>query len=354
MKKFFIGFVLGLILVFSSFLYFDNNIENKKDKIYQQDECYQYYYSLLDDKQKESYKKIYYILKEHKDYVFINENSIEDIEKIYFSVIDDHPEFFYVESKFDYIEGFSYIIFPHYIYNKKESLYYKQQIEEKTKEIISIVKKQEEQQEKIKILYEYIIEETKYQSNKDDQNIKSIFIDHQSVCAGYARAYQYLLNQCDIDASYIGGISNENKEGHAWVMVLFNDDYYYCDPTWGDTYSYHPCLAFFMMNSQQVKQLYTPDIEIKETKKDYQYLKSIGCYMEKYSEKQLNDAIELGLNNHRDVVEIKCDSIDVYHQLKDKIEETNVLYRLLQNHHCYHDQIQYLFDDQLLLFEIYY
>ncbi len=57
-------------------------------------------------------------------------------------------------------------------------------------------------------------------------------MDHSSVCAGYSRAYQYILQKLGIPCYYCTGSSGED---HAWNIVKLDDGYYNVDVTWDDT-----------------------------------------------------------------------------------------------------------------------
>jgi hypothetical protein len=90
-----------------------------------------------------------------------------------------------------------------------------------------------------KYLYEYIIDHTDYDpySAYDSQTMTSVFLNQRSVCAGYARAFQYLCKRAGLDCIYVTGTAAADDgtvEGHAWNMVRINGQYYWCDVTWGD------------------------------------------------------------------------------------------------------------------------
>ena len=65
-----------------------------------------------------------------------------------------------------------------------------------------------------------------------DQSAYSALVNGQSVCAGYARAFQYIMQQLGIPTYYCTGYSGEN---HAWNIVKLYNDYYNVDTTWDDT-----------------------------------------------------------------------------------------------------------------------
>lgn len=58
-----------------------------------------------------------------------------------------------------------------------------------------------------------------------------------AVCDGYTLAFEYLLQQCGIDAIFLGGMAGEDEQsagGHAWNMVKVDDVWYEVDSTWDD------------------------------------------------------------------------------------------------------------------------
>ena len=83
-------------------------------------------------------------------------------------------------------------------------------------------------------MYDPVVDEVDYdESAPDNQNIYSIFVNRQSVCAGYSKATQYLLEQLGVFRTYVTGKTTEGGN-HAWNLVKCNGDYYYVDTTWGD------------------------------------------------------------------------------------------------------------------------
>ncbi len=59
-----------------------------------------------------------------------------------------------------------------------------------------------------------------------------------AVCDGYTLAFEYLLQQCGIEAIFLGGLagsSEENSGGHAWNLVKMDGVWYEVDTTWDDS-----------------------------------------------------------------------------------------------------------------------
>ena len=65
-----------------------------------------------------------------------------------------------------------------------------------------------------------------------NQSAYSALVEGKSVCAGYARAYQYLMQRLGIPCYYCTGFAGED---HAWNIVGLDDGYYNVDVTWDDT-----------------------------------------------------------------------------------------------------------------------
>ncbi|MEG0365236.1 MAG: transglutaminase domain-containing protein, partial [Coprobacillus sp.] len=363
--KIFLIVIIGLFVY--EFMNIDSLIDQSDvDNVFKSDEDYLYNYEKLDENDKKTYRYIYYTYKELYGEINIPENNIDKVEQIAGYVLLDHPEFFYIDGSFEYRDGKDNISFiPKYQYSEKEIEKYNQQIEDNTKEVIKTAKQETSPTKRAKLLYDYVVKNVEYKENKKtDQNIISSILEKKSVCAGYAREYQYLLNRSGMKSSYVVGKANETVgsvnagEGHAWVMVNIDDDFYYCDPTWGDNIEKgmeHVCTGYFMMNSEEMLKCYKPEGNYEKTQKNgLNYFANEKIYMETYSELIIDNAVKKGLSNKTRVAEIKCSNEALYKSVKAKLENAYLGYRILSQNNSFSDNSSYACFDELRLIEIYY
>lgn len=162
-----------------------------------------------------------------------------DIDKIFQCVLSDHPELFYVE-------GYSYVRYARgekitalafsgtYNVDLETALARRDEIEAAAEAILEGIAADASDYDKVKYVYDTLIRNTDYDLEApDNQNIYSVFVRHFSVCQGYAKATQYLLNRLGVECTLVLG-TVETGEGHAWNLVKVDGEYYYLDTTWGD------------------------------------------------------------------------------------------------------------------------
>ena len=60
-------------------------------------------------------------------------------------------------------------------------------------------------------------------------------VTHEGVCEGYARSFQYVLNELNIPCVLIHGVQTSGEpEAHMWCAVRLSGAWYVVDPTWDD------------------------------------------------------------------------------------------------------------------------
>lgn len=89
---------------------------------------------------------------------------------------------------------------------------------------------------KIRIIHDYIVNNTKYDQNRSDKNIfeyKSnnaygVLIEGYGICSGYTDSMMLFLEKLNIKSYKV------SSENHVWNKVFINNNWYNLDLTWDD------------------------------------------------------------------------------------------------------------------------
>lgn len=194
------------------------------------------YYQMLDPKGQHLYRQIYANAAAYNAaFVPIEAVPVSELKDVIMAVYNDHPELFWLNTIFT----------CRYDQNKicaELELEFNMTLEELTvssktfynitNEILSQVQNLSPY-EKESRLHDILIERVEYDKGADkNQSAYSALVDGKSVCAGYARAYQYLMQRAGIPCFYCTGYAGQD---HAWNIVGLDDGYYNVDVTWDDT-----------------------------------------------------------------------------------------------------------------------
>lgn len=269
------------------------------------------------------------------------------IDTIFQCVLNDHPEIFYVD-------GYTYTKYMRngevvaisfsgaYQLSKEEALQKKKEIQQAVKEVLRGISPNASAYEKVKYVFETIIRNTDYDLNApDNQNVYSVFVGKSSVCQGYAKATQYLLNQLGIECTLVQG-TVENGEGHAWNLVRVDGSYYYIDTTWGDAsyrledgtdtaIGYLPEINYdyFCVTTKQLLQTHTldnvvPVPECVDTAANY-YVRQ-GALFTAYDKDQMKRLFENASQQQLPDVTVKCVDLCCYEEIMDALIEKQEIF----------------------------
>ncbi len=125
-------------------------------------------------------------------------------------------------------------------FNTKEDIEEYQVKIEKVRDYILENVKDKSDYDKIRLIHDYLRDTIDYDSTISKNNIYDIYgalVLRECVCEGYAKAFQYLMNEIGIDNVIVIGTgtnSSGKTENHAWNYVKLNDNWYAVDVTWDD------------------------------------------------------------------------------------------------------------------------
>jgi hypothetical protein len=149
-------------------------------------------------------------------------------------------------------------------------------VREKVEEILNnIINEDMEDWEKEKAIYDYIINNCKY--NDDYENSYNsiqnsdygVLIDGKALCGGYAKAFYSLMNEAGLRCIYLEGrVRSKNDDNdeksilHAWNIVDLDSNFYQVDATWGSNNIFDsviPTYRYFNIDDDKLSKSHTWD-----------------------------------------------------------------------------------------------
>lgn len=324
-----------------------------------------YAYQQLTEAGQKVYIEILWSLLGFQENVTLSTMDQEEISRIFQCVLNDHPEIFYVEgytyTKYTLGDMLKKITFTgSYLEGREEIDSRQAQIDAYTTRCLEGLPAGADEYETVKYIYEYLIEHTEYDADvEDNQNICSVFLNGRSVCQGYAKATQYLLQKAGIPATLILG-SISSGEGHAWNLIRIDGEWYYLDTTWGDA-SYQAVggassypeekiprinYDYLCVTTEQLSKTHTIDNVVEPplcASMDANYYVREGLYFSDVDEEQLARIFKDGYEKGDAYITFKCESEDIYREMQKKLIDNQEIFRYLD---CPEGVVSYTDDAQ--------
>lgn len=301
-----------------------------------------YYFDQLSAEEQSVYQEILQGLKDHEEEIYVHEAESEKANQICQYVLRDFPDIFWcrgnVTSRGYGGEEPYTVLEPEYEYDRETSAQMQAEIEESAEEFLAGIPEDSSDYEKILAVYEYVVNTTEYDDDaEDDQNIYSVFVRKRSICAGYSRAVQYLLEKLGVFCTYVTGTAADGSP-HAWNLVLCGGDYYYVDATWGDPVFQNKEMQFvsydyMCSDDSQLFQTHTPDdtVELPAcTHMEQNYYVKNGMYFDSYDAGKALELMNDSISKKERLTVLKFSDSDVYAQAKEDLLE-NVISRAARN-----------------------
>ena len=313
------------------------------DELKKQQEGY-YAYSRLSDGGKTLYVELLQIINKEANDIYVSTKDPDAMQLAFDYLMMDHPEIFWVNG-YRYVKHFTYdggidkLAFTGvYTYDLNEVANRQAKMQEYIDTCLAGAPSTDDEYFVIKYIYDYLIANTEYDLRApDNQNICSVFLNRKTVCSGYARATQYLLNKLGIKCTYVTGMADNGSESaglHAWNLVRCNGEYYYMDTTWGDTgipgrvnYDYLCATEKAMsVNHKLSDRIDYPDCS---STKDSYYVRE-KRYMSSPDMTQVQEIFAQEYQSGSDNVTMKCESKDTYNSLYEQLIKDGGVYDYLE------------------------
>lgn len=179
--------------------------------------------------------------------------SADDVKEAFNMVLLDHPELFWVRTDFNY----SYVEVTGAVTSAQFNFYdfastpealakAKRDFDNAAGEILKGANKYDNAVEKELFIHDAINQAAEFDVDAPySQSAYSALVTHRSVCAGYARAFQYLMQKSGIPCYYCMGTADGEavaatggtETSHSWNIVRTGHTYCNIDCMWDDSVS---------------------------------------------------------------------------------------------------------------------
>lgn len=165
----------------------------------------------------------------------------DELQTLIYAIFSDHPELFWINKEWSYAmekdtQNVNSVQLKYYIQGS-ELATAKTKFDSAVAQMIKGLDGKSEY-EKAKILHDRIAVNVDYVMEGHHQTAYGALVGKKAVCAGYATAYQLLLNKVGINAWTISGDSYNPHSSqlvrHEWNLVKLDGKHYLTDVTWDD------------------------------------------------------------------------------------------------------------------------
>ena len=281
----------------------------------------------------------------------------DQVDRLFEQVLVDHPEIFWFRGNYSFYAekstGIVRKIDLTYRYTQEEVQAAREKIAVAVEPFVESINDQMSDFEVVLRAYETLVNFVDYDTitlerqqkltyeqriDKPDpiRTIYGVFVDRKAVCAGYARAMQFLLKIMGIESAYV------SSGGHAWNLVKLEGDYYHLDVTWADGSNTSPeknagdmiDYSFFCVTTEEILGLdaHQPTDTIQlplctATKCNYHH--RFGLYFECYDEEKIRRAVCDGLRIRQPNLSFKFLSLALRDQAAEKLIQERKLDEML-------------------------
>ena len=229
-------------------------------------DLYYPYYAMLNSSMQELYRQIYANADNLTDtFQPIVDVTESELYSVFEALTGDHPELFWLDTGYQCKRArngkiVEITLLYYDLTNRLDSA--KREFEQAAERILAGARELETELEQEKYVHDALAESVEYSlSAQMNQSAYSSLVNGKTVCAGYARAFQYLMQQLGIPCYYCTGYSGED---HAWNIIYIDGLFRNVDVTWDDgetiTYEYYNCSdkAFQTTHMRKGLSVYLP------------------------------------------------------------------------------------------------
>jgi len=240
----------------------------------------------------------------------------EELRMAYMLFSSDYPDCFWLRKKYNFSTLDNVVVEcrPDYAFSGEALEIAREELEAAVTRIVeSIPSTATDSYAKSLYLHDTLIDIVDYEEVGEHQTAYGALVAKKAVCAGYAAAYQLLLQRANIPAYTVIGTSVDPSGDlgtdpipHAWNAVWLTDDVcVFTDTTWNDAnlYTYH---YYFNISFEEMEQDHSTDTE---------FFRIPECNHDSYS--YFDRTLSVNVNSSTTAEELAPLFTDVLHDHRD-------------------------------------
>ena len=211
-----------------------------------------YGYEHLEYSEQEIYNELLEMIQQKKTEFLITDKNTDMVVKVYNTVIDDHPEFFWLNGSYSY-QTTTYqdrtetVIKPAEQFDADIISRMGNELDRDVSRIVSMVQNEVNDIDKVLYVHDYLVDNIEYDNDTyreisygADSGVIYVastayggIVSGKAVCSGYSAAFQMIMQRLGIPCGRVSG-SKVGGGNHEWNYILLDGDFYYIDVTWDD------------------------------------------------------------------------------------------------------------------------
>jgi transglutaminase/protease-like cytokinesis protein 3 len=196
------------------------------------------YRAMLSESQQAVYDQIYDSVGElKKEVTLCRQLDQSSIKNVMNAVFNDHPEFFWLDTDYSYgytSKGTVVSVTLQYNSTADSMQSSRTAFLNAASKVINTASTYATDVEKENYVYKSLQNMCEYDEDSEiNQSAYSVLVNGSSVCAGYSRAFQYIMQQLNIPCYFCTGYANGGN--HAWNIVYIDGKYVNVDLSWDDS-----------------------------------------------------------------------------------------------------------------------
>ncbi|MGN8817946.1 transglutaminase domain-containing protein [Oribacterium sp. HCP28S3_H8] len=318
------------------------------DIIIQNEDSAPYAYRSLSDREQVIYNEVLAGIRNRREQTVSTLDQAE-LNRIYNYVLADHPEIFYVDGYTVYETKVNDVATKlsfesRYTMSAAEAVQYTAEARDAADQILAGIPAGADDYTKAKYIYDWIVKNTEYQEEvAQNQTILSVLLNHQSVCAGYAHTFQYLMEKAGLETIYVTGTAQ--GADHAWNISWLDGVPYQFDVTWGEVstgnsnvgisdyirYDYFAITSEEMLRDHVVSDANAANVPLPDcTETADNYFHREGTYLSADDVHPIGDAFQKAYRDGAKVVQLKFANRELFERMMHELVTGQAVYSFIR------------------------